>query len=735
MNGEARLEPWGVNVAGDLRSELGVGEAARMAIAGLDAVAVPVLPVHAGSTSRSLQAHEYPSVDPGRAAFPVNLVCVNADTIPAFAEAAGPRFFDGRYTIGMWFWEIGDLPERWRGSFEHLDELWAASAPIADAVTPVSPVPVFQTRLPVTVPDVPKLRREALSLPRAFLFLTVLDFDSVLERENPFGAIRAFARAFPAPGRASLVLKTINAEHHPERHEMLLAAAAEHPHIHVVERYVSAAEKNAIIASCDCLVSLHRAGGLGMVLAEAMWLGKPVIATAYGGTLDFMSPENSFLVDHAMVEVGPGNEPYPPHSVWADPDEEHAASLMRLVVEEDEARERRAQRAAHDMRTTYSPEAAGSVMRERLEQIRHDLVERPVASEPPVQQREALETLSGADRWQGLEARLAAPSGGALGRQRDLFRRGVLRVMQPFMAHQRDANAALVDAIGALRASIEASAADTAVAQAEVLRQLRLHAARLDSALSAARVGDLDVIRRAERLLSENRALPYMEEPGFEVFDAGVPGLVYGYRDPPDEVAPEQSYRAFEDIFRGSEELIADRQRPYLDMVVDHGPVLDAGCGRGEFLDILGRANVESVGVDSDEGMVEHCRSKGHLAEHFDVNTYLNHVEAGELGAIFCSQVIEHMPQSELDAFLRLAHSRLRHGGPLIIETVNPHSVQALKTFWVDLWHWHPVFPEVALQLVRAVGFSSAYVFHPHGTGDVEADRFEQGEYAVVARR
>ena len=76
---------------------------------------------------------------------------------------------------------------------------------------------------------------------------------------------------------------------------------------------------------------------------------------------------------------------------------------------------------------------------------------------------------------------------------------------------------------------------------------------------------------------------------------------------------------------------------------------------------------------------------------------------------------------------------KLTHGGLLIAETVNPHYPPALKTFWVDLTHRAPIFPEVALELCREAGFASAYFFHPNGTGDVGRDRFTQGEFAVVA--
>jgi hypothetical protein len=95
--------------------------------------------------------------------------------------------------------------------------------------------------------------------------------------------------------------------------------------------------------------------------------------------------------------------------------------------------------------------------------------------------------------------------------------------------------------------------------------------------------------------------------------------------------------------------------------------------------------------------------------------------------------VIEHMPYDELRRFLELARAKLRSGGLLVAETVNPHAPHALKTFWVDPTHRHPVFPEVALVLCKLAGFASAYVFHPLGVGHVEDDRYRESEYAVVA--
>ena len=132
--------------------------------------------------------------------------------------------------------------------------------------------------------------------------------------------------------------------------------------------------------------------------------------------------------------------------------------------------------------------------------------------------------------------------------------------------------------------------------------------------------------------------------------------------------------------------------------------------------------------------MVARCRDKGHRdVAQADGIEYLKQCNDSSLGVLFAAQVIEHLTHDQLHEFLALARRKLSPEGILIAETVNPHSPAALKTFWVDLTHQRPIFPEVALELCREAGFGSGYIFHPNGTGDVDRDRFVQGEFAVVA--
>jgi len=152
-------------------------------------------------------------------------------------------------------------------------------------------------------------------------------------------------------------------------------------------------------------------------------------------------------------------------------------------------------------------------------------------------------------------------------------------------------------------------------------------------------------------------------------------------------------------------------------------------------LDLLKEAGIPASGVDVDEAMVKRCRMKGHSVEQMDGIAFLRTQADRSLPTIFCAQVVEHLGYDEFIEFLKLGHAKLAVDGKLIFETVNPHALEAFKTFWTDLTHQKPIFPEVAVVLCWLVGFESAYVFFPNGVGDLEQDRLVRGEYAIVATK
>jgi glycosyltransferase involved in cell wall biosynthesis len=363
--------PVPVNIAGYFRAELGIGAAARSLLAALEAAEIPINTVPFDQTANRL-SHPFTDrhSDAGRA--DINLVCVNPDQIGAFAEQAGREFWDGRYSIGVWFWEVEDFPRSFHGAFNHVDEIWVASDFMRDTFRKVSPKPVFKFRLPVLTPQIdPSLSRRALGLPEKFVFLFSFDFLSVLERKNPVGLVEAFARAFRPGEGPVLVIKSINGDKRLLEMEKLKYAIRSRPDILLRDGYLSDVENHTLTALSDCYVSLHRSEGFGLTIAEAMALGKSAIAPAYSGNLEFMTEANSYLCPCQRREVGPEREPYPAASHWCEPDLETAAQLLRHVYLHQEEARKKGMHAADDIRKLHSPTVAGPVIQERLAKIRH----------------------------------------------------------------------------------------------------------------------------------------------------------------------------------------------------------------------------------------------------------------------------------------------------------------------------------------------------------------------------
>jgi SAM-dependent methyltransferase len=410
---------------------------------------------------------------------------------------------------------------------------------------------------------------------------------------------------------------------------------------------------------------------------------------------------------------------------------------MRHVFEhQDEARERGA-RAAADIRHSHSPEAAGRTMAKRLRWIIAQQDAKPAANrranEPPVIK---LETIV-----KHIEAgpQIAPGRFGSIGR---FIRQTMLRLIWPVLMHQQFIDKEIVTSIkrtsDGLNERLQETArgleAQSATAHAEMLAQLRNQNRQIDDLL-----GELATLRTktaaVERLVKKTHAIPYMSGSPFELYKNPVWGPVLGYRRA-ESVGSNGAYGTLEDIFRESEPSIRDRQRYYLDLLADCAPVLDAACGRGEFLDLLREHGIEYVGIDPDPRMVEHCRTKGHEpVKLIDVNSYLEGCADGSLGAIFCTRLIEGLSHSELSRFLALSSQKLKPDGLLITESPNPHSAAAIETFQVDLTYQRPVYPEAALALCRTRGFASAFVFFPNGSGDIETDRLRESKYALVATK
>jgi glycosyltransferase involved in cell wall biosynthesis len=485
-NGRASSDPsFGVNLVGYLRAELGVAEVARQLIGAFDTQEVPVLPI-AIDACTSRQQHAFGAVERFANPYAVNLLCVNADQTPRIAATAGSNFFAGRYTIGLWWWEVSDFPDYFRSAFDAVDEVWAGSAFVADTLRAVSPRPVVRIPMPVTLPpDVaPDKARFSLAEDEV-TFLYVFDYNSIVARKNPVGLVDAYRRAFPTADDEAvptrLVLKCINRERHPDAHVQVRAAIAGREDVTIMDDYLSTADKDALLASCDCYVSLHRSEGFGLTCAEAMLLGKPVIATNYSGAADFMRADHSLPVGWTMVPVGPGNEPYPADGEWADPDLDQAAAHMRAVATDPELRRTLGERARAFVQREHSPAAAGAAIRARLE-----IVATPPSTTVP---RQLPAPSLALERVRATVDSGPAPGTGSRWHPRRLARATALRLTAPRARHQTAINRQIVAAAqeavtrsnAAAAAALRRAESDAWRATATTLREQRRLTTRLQA--------------------------------------------------------------------------------------------------------------------------------------------------------------------------------------------------------------------------------------------------------------
>ena len=188
-------------------------------------------------------------------------------------------------------------------------------------------------------------------------------------------------------------------------------------------------------------------------------------------------------------------------------------------------------------------------------------------------------------------------------------------------------------------------------------------------------------------------------------------------RAPCEPVAPSAfepaHYVAFEQRFRGSSEELTERLVSYLPYFEKREPVVDLGCGRGEFLALLDQAGIEARGVDDNHEMVQASRTRGLSVEEADLMIYVRELDSGSTGGLFAAQVIEHLPPPRIRELLAECHRVLRPDGRLVLETVNPRSVSAfIESFLRDLTHEKPLHPETLEFLLRASGFRDVTIVY-----------------------
>lgn len=363
----------GVNLIAYIRAEMGLGVVARGMASALESAGIPfnIINVESGNYSQHTD-YSWKHKEVSHSDYDTTIVFMNPDQSLHLRSMVPTTMLGDRYVVAQWYWELAELPDEWVKEFEFVDEVWAGSQFISDAVSRKSPAPVLRIPPVVRLSGGARLSRSQLGLPEdRYLFLAMFDTNSVLQRKNPLGVLRAFKAAFEGSDTGvGLVMKFNN----PDYREPLLQSVREEiagrENVFVLDRIMDHAEVTSLIEACDCFVSLHRSEGFGLGPAEAMSLGKPAIITNWSGNVDYMTGDNSIAIDYELVKLGQDYGPYKAHQSWAEPDLEQASYWMEKIAGDPDLGLRLGHRAQQTIATHYSPQAVGHLIQERLKQIR-----------------------------------------------------------------------------------------------------------------------------------------------------------------------------------------------------------------------------------------------------------------------------------------------------------------------------------------------------------------------------
>lgn len=363
---------YGVNLIGYMNAESGVGEAGRASYRGLVSAEVPhvVMDYRVGNFSRMEEKIDCEfSLRPE---YDVNLIHVNADQSRVVRDSLGEQVFRDRYNIGYWYWEMPEFPDFWDFAFEQVDEIWVATQYTHAAISQKTDKPVYliPPNVKVEAPNA-RTRAEFDLNDEEFVFFHMSDVLSMPDRKNPIDVVRAFKLAFDKhPAKpVRLLLKISNLEHQPELADEIYSAAENDQRISLIKGYLDREQLNSLMGSIDAYVSLHRAEGFGLPIAEAMAHGKVAIATYWSGNVDFMTAENSLPVSYELVELQEDVGPYQTGQVWANPDINDAAEKMFFVAQDEGLVKTLSEQAKKTIEEGFSANATGAAIRSRLQEL------------------------------------------------------------------------------------------------------------------------------------------------------------------------------------------------------------------------------------------------------------------------------------------------------------------------------------------------------------------------------
>lgn len=361
----------GINVIGFVKGETGLGQSCRMLIGALNIGDIDYTVFNYDHISSMKQNDtSYDDKITNTTPYNINLIHINPSDLALARITMSDEVWNYRYNIGFWLWEMEKFPDEWVNCFKFVDEIWTPAEFVSRAIREKTDLPVHTIRYPIDAEtDTKTYNRNYFNLPNdKFLFLTMYDCNSITERKNPLGAIRAYKKAFNIEDKnVGIIIKINNPQ--DEDIQIIKQELKDYKNVYIIPKTITKLEVNSLIKISDALVSLHRAEGFGLPLAEAMYLKVPTIATNWSANTEFMNEDVACMVDYKLITLDKDYGVFKKGNRWADADLEQAAKYMIKIYKDKEFRDELVEKAHKYIYNNLNKKLCFEDMKTRINQI------------------------------------------------------------------------------------------------------------------------------------------------------------------------------------------------------------------------------------------------------------------------------------------------------------------------------------------------------------------------------
>ena len=375
------IKEFGVNIIGYPKGDFGIGQHMRLVIQAFLKINLNFSVINSFLSGLPHSENTISHLITNKNDYTINLFCMNSQQIVDLRTNIKNNIVKSQYNIGYGYWELSIFPKKFRKQFKYLNEIWAPSKFIYNAIKETTNLPVYHMPIPVdfTIPS--QISRKSFNLPEdKFLFIFSFDMSSYIHRKNPNAVIECFIKAFDESysEKVGLVIKSHRLEGNIGQEKAfnnLLSHGRNN--IYIIDELLNRESMLGLINCCDAYVSLHRSEGFGLGLAEAMLMGKNVIGTNYSGNCDFMNKDNSCLVPYKLIPVKIGQYPFSDkNSLWAEPDLDATVEYMQLIYNNLDYRKKLSNNAQDFIKKCHSFEAIAKKYEERIKGIKLKLIDK-----------------------------------------------------------------------------------------------------------------------------------------------------------------------------------------------------------------------------------------------------------------------------------------------------------------------------------------------------------------------